>query len=320
MVKELLLDNDTVSLPGLGAFVTEMAPAVFSDKGYTINPPYRKLYFRENLGNGDGLLEDLYARSNEVSREVASGVLGEFLSEVKDLLNSRKNVVLPGLGRLRATKENNYFFVPFENMDIYPDGVGLEPVSLKVRDGAAYEGADVDWGMTDMVEPADGGEDGFDGAEPADDVEKDEVVEPAEAVSEDGIEPAEAVSEGGIEAAETVSVDGPEVPEEESVEGESGIEVEGEIEIGDEGEGVDNAVETAENKEGGEVEEGGSEESERRRALPFGWKVALTVIGIVIGLAVVAFVVFLLLAHFAPDFTDRLLYTKEQLEILHYVM
>ena len=47
IIKELLLDNDEVTLPGLGTFVTEVVPASFSDKGYTILPPYRKLMFRQ---------------------------------------------------------------------------------------------------------------------------------------------------------------------------------------------------------------------------------------------------------------------------------
>ena len=33
MVKELILDNDRVVLPGLGCFVAEMVPSTFSDKG-----------------------------------------------------------------------------------------------------------------------------------------------------------------------------------------------------------------------------------------------------------------------------------------------
>ena len=37
MVKELILDNDEVSLPGVGSFVAELVPSSFSDKGYTIN-------------------------------------------------------------------------------------------------------------------------------------------------------------------------------------------------------------------------------------------------------------------------------------------
>ncbi len=53
MVKELILDNEEVALPGLGTFVTEVVPASFSDRGYTINPPYRRLSFRERQGSDD---------------------------------------------------------------------------------------------------------------------------------------------------------------------------------------------------------------------------------------------------------------------------
>ena len=36
IVKDLILDNDEVTLPGLGTFVSELMPSTFSDKGYTI--------------------------------------------------------------------------------------------------------------------------------------------------------------------------------------------------------------------------------------------------------------------------------------------
>ena len=45
MVGELILEHDQVGLPGVGTFVAEMVPATFSDKGYTIHPPYRRLSF-----------------------------------------------------------------------------------------------------------------------------------------------------------------------------------------------------------------------------------------------------------------------------------
>lgn len=132
MVKELILDNDRVVLPGLGCFVAEVVPAYFSDKGYTINPPYRKLYFRARPDEGDSL-SDFYARSNNVGHDVADRIIRDFVSELKTVLHSRKVVVFPGLGRLRATKENNVFFVADEELDIYPEGFGLEPVSLKTH-------------------------------------------------------------------------------------------------------------------------------------------------------------------------------------------
>lgn len=132
MVKELILDNDKVALPGLGSFVAEIVPATFSDKGYTINPPYRRLYFRSRPDDGDALV-DFYARSNDIDRNVAEKILKDFLVELKEVLHIRKTVVFPGLGRLRATKENTIFFVADENLDIYPAGFGLEPVSLKTH-------------------------------------------------------------------------------------------------------------------------------------------------------------------------------------------
>ena len=49
-------------------------------------------------------------------------------------LQAKKVVIFPGLGRLRATKENTFFFIADEDLDIYPYGVGLEPVSLKTHE------------------------------------------------------------------------------------------------------------------------------------------------------------------------------------------
>ncbi|MBQ6291905.1 MAG: hypothetical protein IJK76_06815 [Bacteroidales bacterium] len=132
MVGELILDNDEVSLPGVGTFVAEVMPSSFSDKGYTINPPYRKLSFRQRE-KSDGLLAALYARANGVDVQTASSILEKFLAELRETLKVRKTVIFPGLGRLRATRENNFFFIPDEDLNIYPEGFGLEPLSLKTH-------------------------------------------------------------------------------------------------------------------------------------------------------------------------------------------
>lgn len=132
MVGELILDNDEVSLPGVGTFVAEVMPSSFSDKGYTINPPYRRLSFRQRE-TSDGRLAALYARANGVDEQMAASILEKFLAELRDTLKVRKTVIFPGLGRLRATRENNFFFIPDEDLNIYPDGFGLEPLSLKTH-------------------------------------------------------------------------------------------------------------------------------------------------------------------------------------------
>ena len=154
MVKELILDQDRVVLPGLGSFVAEVVPSTFSDKGYTINPPYRRLFFRSKPDEGDDLTS-FYASSNNVELDLADRIIKEFISELKSVLHEKKTVVFPGLGRLRATKENHVFFVADESLDIYPAGFGLEPISLKTHQETAEEVAAAVEGLKTLLkEPA----------------------------------------------------------------------------------------------------------------------------------------------------------------------
>ena len=188
MVKELILDDDKVVLPGLGCFVAEIVPAYFSDKGYTINPPYRKLYFRSRPDEGEALI-DFYAKSNEVAYDVAEKIVKDFVSELKTVLVAKKVVVFPGLGRLRATKENNIFFIADEDLDIYPEGFGLEPISLKTHQETPEEVSAAVVGLKTMLAP-----------EPVEEVVAPEPVAPAEPVVEPIAEP---VVEPTVEPAST---------------------------------------------------------------------------------------------------------------------
>ena len=202
MVKEAILDHDTVTLPGVGCFVAELVPSTFSDKGYTINPPYRRLYFSPKQG-GDTYLVDLYARDNEeVDADMATRILTEFLAEMKEVLKVKKTVVFPGLGRLRATRENHFFFVADEDLDIWPEGLGLAPISLKTHVETPEEVASAVAGLAELIiepspesapEPV---------AEPASEPAPEPALEP-EPIPEPAVEPAtepEPVSEPAPEA------------------------------------------------------------------------------------------------------------------------
>ena len=130
MVAELITDRDEVGLPGLGSFVAEWVPASFADRGFTIQPPYRRMTFLPGRSEDDSLVR-FYADSNSLDIDQAKAMLQHFLEEIKRVLLEKKTVALPGLGRLRATRENHIFFVCDETLDIYPGGFGLPPVSLK---------------------------------------------------------------------------------------------------------------------------------------------------------------------------------------------
>lgn len=142
MISELIVDHDRVGLPGVGTFYTEVVPSTFSDRGYTINPPYRRLSFLPNAVEND-LLVNFYSDVNGTPVDMAREYIVQFLRELAEALKEHKTITLPGLGRLRATKENNFFFVADEDLDIYPEAFGLAPVSLKNIPGLDDDKVDI---------------------------------------------------------------------------------------------------------------------------------------------------------------------------------
>ena len=139
MIGDLMLQTDSLSLPGLGTFTAEEMPATFSDRGFSVNPPYRRLSFTSRQTE-DNQLAALYASSNEgLSAEDAASIISSFCDSLKDELNSTKSVDFPGLGRLRATREGLLFFVADPDLDISPDACGLGAVSLKTHSLSAAE-------------------------------------------------------------------------------------------------------------------------------------------------------------------------------------
>lgn len=280
MVGELIVSHDQVGLPGVGTFVAEMVPASFSDKGFTINPPYRRLSFYPSRLE-DTLLIDLYAESNHIAREAAKAYIIQYLAELKAVLEERKTIVLPGLGRLRATRENALFFVPEEGLDIFPAGVGLQPVSLKSHD-----------------------------------LEEEPVVirVPVPTITAE-VEPVEvpALPEEPVVPEEPETPEEPEVevipePEPEPVpQPEPEVPVEPEIEAVPEPELQPEPEQPVSAEPEPELDPG-------KKGMSAFW---ITVL-VLLCLAILALAAFVVVSRVAPDITDRLLYTPEELRIINY--
>ncbi len=135
-IKELILENDRVGVPDLGHFVAELMPASFSDRRTMINPPYRRMSFVKDgvsAAERELFLNKLEEFSNFPSDEI-DGKYNIFVRKFISNLEEEKSADLPSLGRMYATSRNEYFFVADEDLDIYPDGIGLEPVSVKAPD------------------------------------------------------------------------------------------------------------------------------------------------------------------------------------------
>lgn len=356
IVKELITDHDKVGLPGLGTFVAEVVPASFSDKGYTINPPYRRLSFHPDNTEAD-LLVKFYSDSNHVPLEASRVYITEFLSELKQVLIQRKTVIFPGLGRLRATKENNFFFVPDEDLDIYPDGFGLQPVSMKYIQGVA-DPVDIKLSYSDALR-------GFEDRRRAAGEPQLETLSPDHAESGQSSEPAQPntetqhqpEAEGHVQREEQPGTEHGQ-PAEPMLQAEPAQPSESEqssepvqpVAEGqpseqeqpaepDHTEPVQPSEDPSERQcdaapaelPGGErdtapAEQLQGEESDAAPAELPGEETGVVrrrcrwwiAPVVVLSLAVVALGVFVILAHAAPDFIDSILYTPEELKILNY--
>ena len=304
MIKELILDSDRVVLPGLGCFVAEMVPATFSDKGYTINPPYRRLSFRSKPDADDALM-NFYAESNGLDKDVACRILGDFISELRTIIFTKKLVVLPGLGRLRATKENNIFFIADEDLDIYPAGFGLEPISLKTHQETRQEVIEAVAGLRSILDDAPAQEN-VPEAELVAAVDSELVVE-----SEPAIEP-ELTVEPVVEPEQTIEPEP--VVEPEPVEEPFGKGAD----VPDENSPAPEVVETEPVPEvmGETMLEFATEPAGRKTCR----KKALLAFGIPAAIAVILLVAFIVAARVAPEWIDSLLYTPEELEIINHVL
>lgn len=341
IVKELILDNDEVALPGIGSFIAEIVPSVFSDKGYTINPPYRRLSFRQKGSGDENMVIDFYARCNNIDTPTASRIIREFLEEMRHVLETKKSIVFPGLGKLRATKENYFFFVADEDLDIYPEGFGLEPISLKTHEETPAEVSATMAALRSILNP-----------EEAETVTAETTTAPAEANEEEAkVNAADAkIEEDGTNASETetqtadteeaapaeanteeveANVNAPAEPTEDNAtpDGDDPVNVN---DWAANAKTVENTksepaeVPMTDNKSGATMPATTTTSTattvrttSRKPAGSKTWQVIKWTVIILVTLAVTALLTFIILAHIAPDFIDSILYTPEELEILN---
>ena len=299
MLLRLLQDHDSVSLPGLGAFVVKQEPAWFSDKGYTINPPAKRLSFVASEED-DGLLVDYYAASNGIERAVAEDYIRRFACEMLEVLKRKKTLALEGLGRLRATRENAVFFVADPDLNLESESIPLRSVSLKSL---------VNEESVEISVPLRRPEPAVETApEPA--VETETVAEETETVPEE----TDAVAEGKeavTAATDAVPEETDAVAEEKEAVAEAPEVVEEEPAVKEESAAVEEEpaaeVETVSEEQGGQIK--------GRKKISKAWYIIPIVL---VCLALVSLAVFLVLCDVAPDFVDSLLYTPEELKIINY--
>ena len=333
LVRKLIIESDEVFVPGLGTFSATLVPASFSDRGYTINPPYRKLDFvpSGNEASNGGEVPTIVRRissARKITEAQAVAELTECIEAISAGLEAERLAELPGLGKLRLTKEGEIFFVAAEDLNIYPEGFGLEPVSLKNKEAqesakeeteSAAKTAEMTPDGTEITESAAKSPETTPIELLIDPLGGDSDSKPAETMSEPA-PTAEPVAEP-TQAAEpapavTLAPVTEPVPAAEPAQAAEPAPVTEPVPVVATSPAAEPAAEPAQAAEPAPITAPApasvAAAKQPRKKLP----VSLRVLLVVVALLIVAVVALRLLGTYAPDFIDRLLYSPEELEIL----
>lgn len=122
-IAQLLYRYQCVSVPGFGAFLTEIQPAQLLEDAFY--PPKKQVSFNFHLKNNDGLLASHIALSEKISYEQAVQKIDENVSDWKTSLQLFQPILLKNIGELSLNSENNLVFKPIDSVNYLTASFGL---------------------------------------------------------------------------------------------------------------------------------------------------------------------------------------------------
>lgn len=135
---ELLHHHERLSVPGLGTFELEHAPALIDQVQGQVSAPAKHIRFNDNLVMDDGVLVDFIQGKLGWSLTQTKRWVESQVAEVKATLDRREIVELAGVGRFFRNFENQLQFVA-ENSNFNLDSFGLQPVGGQIVPRAQTE-------------------------------------------------------------------------------------------------------------------------------------------------------------------------------------
>lgn len=115
-LRQLLLEHDCVTLPGLGALLAEPVPARIHPVRHTLSPPARRVIFSDRLRHDDGLLTTAVRASLAAAgtgtipgseADEAPARVRSFTEELRAVLRQHRAAELRGLGTLRQLTDTD---------------------------------------------------------------------------------------------------------------------------------------------------------------------------------------------------------------------
>src|SRR6476659_8783579 len=124
-IAQLLYRHQCVTVPGFGAFLTEIQSAQFNEVSNTFYPPKKLISFNSYLRNNDGLLANHISLSEKVDYDTAVQKIKEEVDSWKNSLENYQPILLNNIGILKLTAEGNLAFEAFNQVNYLAEAFGL---------------------------------------------------------------------------------------------------------------------------------------------------------------------------------------------------
>lgn len=128
-IKELLLLNDCVIIPGFGGFVTNYKQAGLHASQFT--PPSKSVSFNRKLNFNDGLLINHIASEEGINYIAARKKVDLLVQELNYRLTDGEEVTISGLGNLLYDEQQHLVFIPKIEENLNIDAFGLASFSYE---------------------------------------------------------------------------------------------------------------------------------------------------------------------------------------------
>jgi nucleoid DNA-binding protein len=133
-ISALLYRYQCVTVPGFGAFLAEVRPAMADTASNTFYPPKKAVSFNANVKNNDGLLANHIATQEKISYNEAVEHISNTVNSWKQQLDNLDVITLKNLGDFGLNAEGSLVFSPADNTNYLAGAFGLASVvSHQVR-------------------------------------------------------------------------------------------------------------------------------------------------------------------------------------------
>jgi hypothetical protein len=139
-ISQLLYRYQCVTVPGFGAFLTEIQPAEINESSNAFYPPKKRISFNGLLRHNDGLLANHIAQSERTSYDEAVESIRSEVGIWNEILGINDKFTLKNIGELRLNAERSVVFTPYDQFNYLKDAFGLNSfVSPQIKREAMHE-------------------------------------------------------------------------------------------------------------------------------------------------------------------------------------